>query len=114
MPTKKTAVAKKPAAKKEKVVKAAAVVEKVKATSAEKEAILQRHETDTGSPEVQIGLLSQEIDNLQAHLAAHKHDFDAKRGLLKRVAKRRGLMKFLKETNLERYQIVAKKFGLKV
>lgn len=111
MPTKKTAVAKKPAAKKEKVVKAP-VAEK--ATSTEKEAILQRHETDTGSPEVQIGLLSEEIANLQSHLAAHKHDFDAKRGLLKRVAKRRGLMKFLKETNLERYQIVAKKFGLKV
>ncbi len=112
MPTKKTAAAKKPAAKKEKVVKTAAVAEKQ--TSAEKEAVLQRHETDTGSPEVQIGLLSEEINNLQSHLAAHKHDFDAKRGLLKRVAKRRGLMKFLKETNLERYQIVAKKFGLKV
>lgn len=111
MPTKKTAVAKKPAAKKAVASKAPAA-EKVSAV--EKEAILQRHDTDTGSPEVQIGLLSQEIDNLQAHLWAHKHDFDAKRGLLKRVAKRRGLMKFLKETNLERYQIVAKKFGLKV
>lgn len=103
MPTKKPA-AKKPAAKK---VSKAPVVEKT--TALEKDLLLQRHDEDTGSPEVQIGLLSQEIDNLQAHLGDHKHDFDAKRGLLKRVAKRRRLMKFLKETNLERYQVVAKK-----
>lgn len=74
---------------------------------------LGRHDKDTWSPEVQIGLLTEEINKLQDHLNAHKHDFDAKRGLLKRVAKRRGLMKYLKEQNVERYQLVAKQLWLK-
>jgi small subunit ribosomal protein S15 len=74
---------------------------------------LKRHDKDTGSPEVQISALSDEIKELQAHLALHKKDFDAKRSLLKKVARRRRFMKYLKETNLETYASVAKKLGLK-
>lgn len=74
---------------------------------------LQRHDKDTGSPEVQISALSDEIKELQSHLALHKKDFDAKRSLLKKVARRRRFMKYLKETNLETYASVAKKLGLK-
>ena len=74
---------------------------------------LQRHDKDTGSPEFQISLLSTEITELQAHLVLHKKDFDAKRSLLKKVARRRRFMKYLKETNLETYDSVAKKLGLK-
>ena len=75
---------------------------------------LQRHETDTWSPEVQIWLLSDDIKMLQDHVNINKKDFDAKRSLLKKVARRRRLLKFLKDTNLERYQIVAKKLWLKI
>lgn len=74
----------------------------------------QRHDADTGSPEVQIWLLSSEIKMLQDHLAAHSKDFDAKRSLLKKVARRRKFMKYLKATNLENYQKVSKKLGIKV
>lgn len=81
---------------------------------AEKAKILfQRHEGDTGSPEVQIGLLSDEIKMLQEHLAEHSKDFDAKRSLLKKVAKRRKFLKYLKSKDLEAYATVAKKLGLK-
>ena len=73
----------------------------------------KRHDKDTGSPEVQISLLSDEIKELQAHLVLHKKDFDAKRSLLKKVARRRRFMKYLKETSLETYALVAKKLGLK-
>lgn len=76
-------------------------------------ASFQRHDKDTGSPEVQISTLSEEIKELQAHLVLHKKDFDAKRSLLKKVARRRRFMKYLKETNLETYALVAKKLGLK-
>lgn len=74
---------------------------------------LQRHAQDNGSPEVQIALLSQEIKVLQDHVNTNIHDVDAKRSLLRKVAKRRMLMKFLKNVNLERYNIVAQQLGLK-
>lgn len=73
----------------------------------------QRHDKDTGSPEFQISLLSDEIAVLQSHLEAHKKDFDAKRSILKKVAKRRSLLKYLKEKNLDTYVTVSKKFGIK-
>lgn len=73
----------------------------------------KRHEKDNGSPEVQVAILSQEITMLQDHLKEHDKDVDAKRSLLKKVARRRKFMKYLKETNLERYNLVAKKLGLK-
>jgi small subunit ribosomal protein S15 len=73
----------------------------------------KRHDKDTGSPEFQIVLLSSEIEVLQAHLAAHKKDFDAKRSILKKVAKRRSLLRYLKNTKLDTYMTVSKKFGIK-
>lgn len=74
---------------------------------------LKRHDKDTGSPEFQIALLSEEITVLQSHLTAHKKDFDAKRSILKKVAKRRSLLKYLKTKNLDTYVVVSKKFGIK-
>lgn len=76
--------------------------------------VFQRHDKDTGSPEVQAGLLSAEIAQLQAHLEAHKKDYDAKRCLLKKVAKRRKFLKYLKDKNLDTYSTVSKKLDLKV
>lgn len=73
----------------------------------------KRHDKDTGSPEYQIALLSAEIKLLQEHLSLHKKDFDAKRSILKKVAKRRTLLKYLKEKNLDTYVSVSKKFGIK-
>lgn len=83
-------------------------------TELKKENPFQRHDGDTGSPEVQIWLLSQDIEMLQGHLAAHSHDYDAKRSLLRKVARRRTFLKFLKETNIDAYVAVSKKVGLKV
>lgn len=74
---------------------------------------LQRHEKDNGSPEVQIAFLTEEIAKLQEHMALHKQDVDPKRSLLKKVARRRKFLKYLKENNLERYNVVAKKLDLK-
>lgn len=73
----------------------------------------KRHDKDNGSPEVQIAILTQEIAMLQDHLKEHDKDVDAKRSLLKKVARRRKFVKYLKENNLERYNLIAKKLGLK-
>lgn len=69
------------------------------------------NETDTGSAEVQIALLSQEIQKLLEHLKKHKKDVSSKRGLLKMVAKRRKLLKFLERTNEDSYKKLTKKIG---
>ena len=85
-------------------------------TPQEKEKIIKEyklHETDTGSPEVQIALLTEEIKRLVFHLKSHPKDFHSKRGLLKMVAKRRKLLKYLKEEDLERYNKIVKKIELK-
>ena len=74
---------------------------------------LQRHAQDNGSPEVQIALLSEEIKVLQDHVNVNIHDVDAKRSLLRKVAKRRMLLKFLKTTDLERYNLTTQQLGLK-
>jgi len=74
----------------------------------------QRHEKDNGSPEVQIAILTFEISLLQSHLEAHPSDIDAKRSLLKKVARRRKYLKYLKENSLERYTVVSKKLKLKI
>jgi len=74
----------------------------------------QRHDKDTGSPEFQIWVLSNEITELQWHLTKHSKDFDAKRSLLKKVAKRRQLLKYLKGKDLEAYVNTSKKVWLKV
>ena len=73
----------------------------------------QRHEKDNGSPEVQIAILSFEIKTLQDHIAEHKKDVDAKRSLLKKVARRRKYLKYLKNESLERLSFVTKKLKLK-
>lgn len=74
----------------------------------------QRHAADTGSPESQIRVLSEEITMLQWHLKAHSKDFDAKRSLLKKVAKRRKFLKQVKTNDLDSYAKVSKKVWVKV
>ncbi len=72
------------------------------------------HDNDTGSVEVQIWLLTDEIAELQAHLALHKKDFDAKRSLLKKVARRRAFLKYLKSKKLSTYNTISKSVSVKV
>ena len=62
------------------------------------------HEGDTGSPEVQIALLTERINHLNEHLKEHKHDNHSRRGLLKMVGRRRGLLDYLKAKDIERYR----------
>ncbi len=71
------------------------------------------HEGDTGSPEVQIALLTERINHLNEHLKVHKQDNHSRRGLLKMVGKRRGLMDYLKETDIERYRAIVAALGLR-
>ena len=71
------------------------------------------HEGDTGSPEVQIALLTQRINHLNEHLKTHKHDNHSRRGLLKMVGKRRGLLDYLKAKDIERYRAVIEALGLR-
>ncbi len=73
----------------------------------------RRSESDTGSPEVQVSVLSERIGNLTEHLKTHKKDFHSRRGLLKMVGRRRGLLDYLKRKNPERYQEVIKSLGLR-
>ena len=85
-------------------------------TQQEKEQIIEKyrmHNKDTGSPEVQIAILSEEISRLLLHLKTHAKDLHSKRGLLKMVSERRGLLKYLKRTNEKRYKKIAKQTGLK-
>lgn len=70
-------------------------------------------EGDSGSPEVQIALLTKEIDLLNAHLLVHKHDFHSKRGLLAKISHRRSLLDYLKSVSIERYTNVLEKLGLR-
>ncbi|MCA0384135.1 MAG: 30S ribosomal protein S15 [Firmicutes bacterium] len=71
------------------------------------------HATDTGSPEVQIALLTFRINDLNEHLTAHKKDHHSRRGLLKMVGKRRNLLNYLKDTNLEKYRALVAELGLR-
>jgi small subunit ribosomal protein S15 len=71
------------------------------------------HEGDTGSPEVQIALLTQRINHLNEHLKEHKHDNHSRRGLLKMVGKRRGLLDYLKDKDIERYRAIIEALGLR-
>lgn len=73
----------------------------------------QRHDKDNGSPEVQIAILTFEIGVLQDHIKEHIHDVDAKRSLLKKVARRRKFVKYLKNEDLARFDFVAKELKLK-
>jgi small subunit ribosomal protein S15 len=72
-----------------------------------------RGANDTGSPEVQIALLSARIKDLGEHFASHKHDHSSRRGLLKLVTQRRKLLDYLKASDLARYQDIVKQLGLR-
>ena len=71
------------------------------------------HEGDTGSPEVQIALLTARINHLNEHLKVHKQDNHSRRGLLKMVGKRRGLLDYLKAKDIERYRAIIEALGLR-
>ena len=73
----------------------------------------QRHETDTGSAEIQIALLTQRINHLTEHMRLHKKDHGSRHGLLKMVGKRNGLLKYLAKTDSGRYQQLIAKLGLR-
>lgn len=71
------------------------------------------HEGDTGSPEVQIALLTERINHLNEHLQTNKKDHHSRRGLLKMVGKRRGLLNYLKSKDIERYRAIIERLGLR-
>ncbi len=71
------------------------------------------HEGDTGSPEVQIAILTARINDLNAHFKAHPHDHHSRRGLLKMVGQRRNMLAYLKSKDIERYRAVVQKLGLR-
>jgi small subunit ribosomal protein S15 len=73
----------------------------------------RRHASDTGSPEVQIALLSSRISHLTEHLQAHKQDHHSRRGLLKMVGQRRRHLDYLKKNDLERYRQVIDQLGIR-
>ena len=71
------------------------------------------HETDTGSPEVQIALLSDRINQLTEHLKVHKKDHHSRRGLLMLVGRRRRMLDYVRDTDVERYRAIIAKLGLR-
>ncbi len=73
----------------------------------------QLHEYDTGSPEVQIAILTYRINYLNEHLGEHKKDHHSRRGLLKMVGQRRALLNYVKEKDFERYKALIEKLGLR-
>ena len=82
----------------------------------EKNAVMQEyatHEGDTGSPEVQIAVLTKRISDLTEHLRTHQKDHHSRRGLLKMVGKRKNLLAYLQKTDIERYRAVIAKLGLR-
>ncbi|MEN9711654.1 MAG: ribosomal protein [Actinomycetota bacterium] len=72
-----------------------------------------RTEGDTGSPEVQVAILTQRINHLTEHLKTHKHDHHSRRGLLLLVGRRRRLLKYLQNTDINRYRALIEKLGLR-
>jgi small subunit ribosomal protein S15 len=85
-------------------------------TSEEKAKIIEDyrlHEGDTGSPEVQIAILTHRINSLTDHLKTHKKDHHSRRGLFKMIGQRRGLLNYLKENDIERYRALIEKLGLR-
>jgi len=71
------------------------------------------NEKDTGSPEVQIALLTREINLLNEHLKANKHDYSSQRGLMKKIGHRRNLLKYLESKDIQRYRDCCDKLGLR-
>ena len=74
----------------------------------------QRHEGDTGSPEVQIAILTERINKLTEHMKKHKKDIHSRRGLIAMVNKRRKLLDYLRDTDYQRYIEISRKLGLQV
>lgn len=72
-----------------------------------------KHEGDTGSPEVQIALLTARIQDLTGHFKEHKKDFHSRQGLLKLVGRRRNLLNYLRKTDVPRYRSIIEKLGLR-
>mgnify|MGYP002913603409 CR=1 FL=1 len=84
-------------------------------TNEEKKAIMAEyalHEGDTGSPEVQIAVLTKRINDLTDHLKVHKKDHHSRRGLLKMVGHRRNLLKYLQDNDIERYRAIIARLGI--
>ncbi len=82
----------------------------------EKRAIIEANklsESDTGSPEVQIAILTKRISDLTEHLKSHKNDHHSRRGLLKMVGRRRNLLNYLQKTDINRYRAIVEKLGLR-
>ena len=85
-------------------------------TTEQKTAIMAEYATvegDTGSPEVQVAMLSKRITDLTAHLKEHKHDHHTRRGLLLLVGRRRRLLKYLEKTDITRYRTLIERLGLR-
>ena len=82
-------------------------------TKSEIIATYAQHEGDTGSPEVQIALLTDRINHLNEHLKENKNDHHSRRGLLKMVGQRRGLLNYLMAKDIERYRAILAKLGLR-
>ena len=88
----------------------------MKMATIDKEAIIKEyaiHEGDTGSPEVQIALLTARINHLNEHFKLHHNDHHSRRGLLKMVGARKGLLNYLKSKDIERYRSIVARLGLR-
>ena len=85
-------------------------------TKETKQALIKKYARDakdTGSTEVQVAILTEEINNLTEHLKEHKHDYHSKRGLLKKVGRRKNLLNYLKNNDVAKYREVIEKLGLR-
>ena len=85
-------------------------------TQEEKQSIMKeyaRHENDTGSVEVQVAVLTEEINRLTAHMKEHKKDYHSNRGLLKKVGRRRNLLTYLRNEDVNRYRELINRLGLR-
>lgn len=84
--------------------------------SKEKKTIIEKfqtHEGDTGSPEVQVAMLSKRISDLTAHLKLHPRDYHSRRGLYKLIGQRNGLLKYLRDKDIERYRTLIEDLGIR-
>ena len=85
-------------------------------TNAEKQTIISEyatHEDDTGSPEVQVALLTARFNNLTVHMKQHKHDYHSDRGLLLMVGERRRMLEYLRDKDINRYRSLIERLGLR-
>lgn len=89
------------------------VTKETKETKANLVTTYRLHESDTGSPEVQIALLTERITHLTDHMQTHRKDFHSRHGLLKMVGQRRRLLDYLKDRDIEAYRDIVEKLGLR-